>query len=144
MDGARVLVVDDDADLLKLVRRELTRAGIASDAALSAADALALMERHVYPVVIVDVNLPGMSGVRLLADLKRHNSLVQVLMLTGEASLERVIECLDHGATDFFAKSAGLAGLVEAVGAALNRSARWLQLLGAPRGAPGRPASVAL
>ena len=130
MERYLVLVVDDDEDVLDMIRLHLTRAGLHADAVTDAESALRKMEQFQYPVVLLDINMPGMSGVELLAALKAQNSLVQVIMLTGHHGIENVIECMDRGATDFFAKSANQEGVAEAVGLALGRSARWLSWLG--------------
>ena len=136
MDYPKILVVDDDDDVVSLVQLEFAKAGIRTDTAASAAEAQGKMERCVYPVVVLDIHMPGMSGVDLLDALKRRNSLVQVIMLTADATLAQVIACMDRGATDFFSKTSALVGVVEAATAALGRAARWLSWLGSPNRVP--------
>jgi len=130
MDQAKVLVVDDDDDYLDLVRLELAKAGIRTDGAETAGEGLAKMDKHPYPVVVSDIRMPEMSGVEMLAALKQRNSLVQVIMLTADASIERVIECMDRGATDLYSKTEGLYLMTAAVTAALGRAARWSNWIG--------------
>lgn len=125
MVQAKVLVVDDSQTISRLLQSRLAAAGIASDTAHSAEKALQMMERHLYFVVVADIHMPGTDGVALLSSLKRVSPLVQVIMLTGDASLEQVIECADRGAIDFFSKQEPLPPLTEAVAAALARAARW-------------------
>ncbi len=109
----------------RLLQSKLGAAGIVSDAADSAAKALQMMERHLYFVVVADIHMPGTDGVALLSALKRLSPLVQVIMLTGDASIEQVIECADRGAIDFFSKQEPLPPLTDAVASALARAARW-------------------
>jgi DNA-binding response OmpR family regulator len=130
MDHPKVLVVDDDPDVVALVRLELGRAGIHSDTADTAQAGLSLMQKNLYHVVLLDIHMPGMSGVEMLEALKRHNGLVQVIMLTSDACFERVIECMDRGASDFFSKTSSLHPIVEAVAGALSRAARWTSWMG--------------
>lgn len=130
MSQARVLVVDDDRDMLQMVRMQLARVGIHSDGASTPDEGLAKMERQMYPVAILDIHMPGMSGVDMLEALKRRNSLAQVIMLTSDASMERVIECMDRGAIDFFSKSDPAHMITEAVMSALGRAGRWSNLIG--------------
>jgi len=122
---AKVLVVDDSPMISRLLQSKLGAAGIASDASDSAAKALQMMERNLYFVVVADIHMPGTDGVALLSALKRLSPLVQVIMLTGDASIEQVIECADRGAIDFFSKQEPLPPLTEAVASALARAARW-------------------
>lgn len=130
MGRTKVLVVDDDEAVTRLLCHKLKTAGIASDSADSAQQAIAMMAANLYRVVIADVSMPGMSGVEMVSVLKRHSSLVQVIMLTGTASLERVIDCVDKGAVDFFSKTEDLDFLVETVQLALTRAQRWMSFLG--------------
>lgn len=82
-----------------------------------------------YAVVVADINMPGMDGIELLEALKSQSSLVQTIMLTSESTMSRVIECLDRGATDFFAKSDDLGTLIKTVKESIARSERWMRLL---------------
>jgi DNA-binding NtrC family response regulator len=131
MNEAKVLIVDDDEDVRDRVRHELAQSGFCSDEADSAAEALVKMEHNFHAVVVLDIHMPGMSGVEMLAALKKRNSLVQVIMLTADASLERVIDCLDRGAIDFFAKTDPMHVLAASVADALGRAARWANWIGA-------------
>ncbi len=133
MDRARVLVVDDDEDVLDMVRLGIAKAGIRTDGATTAEEGLAKMEMNMYPVVVLDIHMPGMSGVEMLSALKQRNSLVQVIMLTADASMERVIECMDRGAIDFLSKTADSHEIIRAVSEALGRAARWMSWLGNSR-----------
>ncbi len=130
MNPARVLVVDDDESMLRLVRMRLGNAGIAADTALSAEDALTIMRTNLYYVVILDINMPGMSGVEMVEALKQRNPLVQVIMLTVEASFGRVLDCVDRGAVDFFTKTEDLSEMIDSARVSLTRAARWARLIG--------------
>jgi phosphoserine phosphatase RsbU/P len=130
MDKARILVVDDDEDVRDMVQMELAKAGFRSDSAATAQEGLAMMEHHLYPVVVLDIHMPGTNGVEMLGSLKQLNSLVQVLMLTSDASMHRVIECMDRGAADFFSKTESMCHLVGGVAAALGRTVRWMSWMG--------------
>jgi DNA-binding NtrC family response regulator len=139
MNQPKVLIVDDDEHVLKLIRLELARAGVPSDGAVTAAEGLAKMKQNLYPVIVSDIHMPGTSGVELLSALKHQSPLAQVIMLTADNTLEQVIDCMDRGAVDFFAKSDPLHLLVAAVGRALGCAARWATWL-----ASGDPAPTSL
>ena len=130
MDRKRVLVVDDDNDVLDVVENRLKRAGIPCETSLSAEDALELMGRNLYVVVVSDIHMPGMDGVELIGRLKRMSPLVQIIMLSSDNVLDQVIACADRGAIDFFSKTEGLTGLVQSVQEALDRTDRWAAWMG--------------
>lgn len=131
MDRTRVLVVDDDESIVKLLRAKLEASGIIPHIAYSANEAIDKMPRDLYWVVVADIHMPGTSGVDLISALKNISPLVQVIMLTSDTSVGRVIECVDRGAIDFISKSEGLDLLVETVTAALKRGGRWIGQVGA-------------
>ncbi len=133
MASSKVLIVDDDPAITNLVQQLLQKTGIEADTAGSADDALACMEKNSYSIVLLDIHMPGMSGVEAISAFKQRSPLVQVIMLTGDVSVSKVIECVDRGAIDFFSKTENLAALPDAVYAALAKSARWLGFL-APGG----------
>lgn len=131
MDRNKVLVVDDDDSIRELVQMKLATAGINADEACSAEEGLRAMRKNLYAVIVLDIHLPGMNGPEMIGLLKEISPVVQVVMLTSDSSFERVIECLDRGAVDFFAKETQqLTLMVEAVGAAMGRGARWGSWLG--------------
>lgn len=130
--------MDDDPDVLVLLRAAFARAGLAADTALTAAEAIDRMRQVLYRVVIADIHMPGTSGIQLLSSLKQISPLVQVIMLTADASVERVIECIDRGAADFFSKR-DVQQIVRPVADALARGERWAGCIGT-RSIPMTPA----
>jgi two-component system chemotaxis sensor kinase CheA len=124
-----VLAVDDDPSILELVGHHLNEAGVKCDTAESAEEAITLMLRNYYLVVICDINLPGMSGVEMIPALRTISPLVQTIMLTSEDSAAHVIESLERGAVDFLSKTQGLDNIVRLVTDALERSKRWAPLM---------------
>ena len=131
MDRNKVLVVDDDKSIRDLVQKKLAMAGINADAACSAEEGVQAMRKNLYTVIVLDIHLPGMNGPEMIGLLKEVSPVVQVIMLTSDSSFERVIECLDRGAVDFFAKETQqLTLMVGAVFAAIERGIRWGSWIG--------------
>ncbi len=126
-----VLVVDDDVDVLDLMKAKLASNGIECDTADSAEDALRKVHRRPYSVVVSDINMPGMNGVELISVIKQYSPLVQIIMLTSDPSISRVIECADRGAVDFFSKGDDWATLIESVRVAQARIDRWIRMMAA-------------
>lgn len=135
MEHKKVMVVDDDEDIRTLVQTTLSLAGIDSDAAATAEEALERMNENLYSVVALDIHMPGMNGVELISRLKKISPLIQIIMLSSDSSMERVVECMDRGAVDFFTKETHQVPLmVEAIGSALGRGARWASWIGTHSG----------
>lgn len=98
-----ILVVDDDERIRKLLKRYLSSHGYRSSAVGNAAEAKRLLGDVCFDLLIVDVMMPGETGLDLTRDV-RSNSDVPILMLTARAESEERIEGLEHGASDYLTK----------------------------------------
>ena len=135
MNRNKVIVVDDDEAIRMLVQQKLATAGISADVACTAEEGLDMMRQNLYTVAILDIHLPGMDGPELISCVKKISPVAQVIMLTSDSSFERVLECLERGAADFFAKETQqITLMVESVSAALGRGARWAGWIGVRSG----------
>jgi DNA-binding NtrC family response regulator len=117
-----VLVVDDDADLRRLVTKRLTSAGMHVEEAEEGERALEIGQRRRFDVALLDMVMPGMSGLDLLAGLKELTPDTEVIMLTGSGSIETAVEAMKLGARDFLTKPVKLAALEVAVQKAAETS----------------------
>lgn len=102
-DSAHVLVVDDDDGLRDLLARYLRENGYRVSTAGSAAEALAALAGLVFDLIVLDVMMPGESGVALTRRLRRSNT-VPILLLTAMAEPEDRIAGLESGADDYLTK----------------------------------------
>jgi DNA-binding NtrC family response regulator len=101
----RVLLVDDEENFVDAMSKRLTIRGLTVTTAFNGDQALAVLrERSKTDVVILDVQMPGMSGVETLRRIKNDFPLVEVIMLTGHATLETAIEGMRLGAYDYLVK----------------------------------------
>jgi len=100
----RILIVDDEALIRKSLTRVLAGRGFESVTAGDAREALALLERDEVDVALVDVKLPGMDGIELLGRIKANWPQVDVIIITGYASMDTAIKALKSGAYDFLCK----------------------------------------
>jgi len=117
----RILLVEDDQVLADGLTRSLRQAGYAVDhlvSGYSADNALALDE---FDLVILDLGLPGMSGMEVLRRLRARHSAVSVLILTATDAIEQRVRLLDAGADDFMAKPFALSELEARVRALARR-----------------------
>ena len=116
----RVLVVDDDVELVGLLRFALTGAGYEVEAAFDGEQALARIADATFDLVILDVNLPVLDGFGVLKEL-RARSQVPVMMLTVRAAEEDEVQGLDLGADDYLKKPFSPRALLARVRSLLRR-----------------------
>ncbi|HWP36954.1 MAG TPA: HD domain-containing phosphohydrolase [Gemmatimonadales bacterium] len=100
----RCLVVDDEAGLRSVLVRTLESAGYPCEQAGSGTEALALLERGTFALVLSDIRMPGMDGVGLLRAVQQRWPDTAVVMLTAVAEVETAVACLRTGAFDYIAK----------------------------------------
>ena len=115
----RVLVVDDEPDLAESCAYFLERAGYEARTAVSAADALNLLDQEAFEVVVSDVRMPRMNGMELLAAIRERDPDIEVLLLTGYPDLQMAVSAIKQGAFDYLAKPYGEEDLIERVGKAM-------------------------
>lgn len=101
---AAILFVDDQPEILRLLSRFAEKIGFTSDTADSATEAIALMERKPFDLIITDIEMPVVSGIELLKEIKDHWPELPVIIMTGNPSPEYVNEALSLGAIDYFTK----------------------------------------
>ena len=99
-----VLFVDDDEELLAGLVNYFGQMGYQVDAAENAERAIEKLQSRAYDVAVLDVLMPGMSGVELLEKIKVDNSETEVILLTGEGTIETAVEAMKLGAHDFLTK----------------------------------------
>src|ERR671926_93659 len=104
----RVLVVDDDNLLRKLVTEQLSRSGFEASPAAGAEEAFEALREKDYDVVLLDIQMPGLSGLDALREIRKLEDAPEVIMLTADTSLGTGIEAMRLGAYDYLTKPATL------------------------------------
>jgi two-component system, OmpR family, KDP operon response regulator KdpE len=122
MSGARVLVVDDEPQVLRLLRTALTARGYDVATAASGEDALIELERRSTDVILLDLVLPGMTGLEVCRRV-REDSAVPVIVLSAHGDERDKVLALDLGADDYLTKPFGMEELLARVRVALRHSA---------------------
>ena len=117
---ARVLLVEDEPGIVDFVRRGLEAEGFGVDAALDGIEGERLALKGGFDAIVLDVMLPGRSGLEILASVRRATPSVPVILLTARAEIEDRIVGLDAGAVDYLVKPFSLAELVARVRAQLR------------------------
>src|SRR6202140_3310517 len=115
---ATVLVVEDEEKLRRVIELQLKTAGYDVEQAGSAEDAMRLADRA--DVILTDLRLPGVSGLELLAQLRRQDSHTPGIVMTAFGSIETAVEAMKAGAVDFLPKPFSLDHLMTVVNKALE------------------------
>lgn len=102
-----VLIVDDDDDFRRLLLQRLTRGGFAAEAVASGLEALDTIQRRQFDVVVSDVLMPEMSGIELLKRLKASFAETEVILLTGQGTIESAVQAIQLGAFNYLQKPFG-------------------------------------
>ena len=102
--GTRILVVDDSPDTLELIQRNLASQGHVVHTASSAADAMALLGSMAVDLVVTDVRMPGLSGIDLVREVRVRHPGIELIVITGYATIGGAVEALQLGAWDYLAK----------------------------------------
>ncbi len=104
----RILVVDDDSLLRKLVTEQLAKGDFDAAPAASGQQALDILRDTDYDVMLLDITMPGLSGLDTLREIRKLEDPPEVIMLTADTSLSTGIEAMRHGAYDYLTKPARL------------------------------------
>jgi len=121
MTSFKVLVVDDEVDFLESLVRRLKRRQVDAVGVPSGEAALEHLAQRAADVVVLDVKMPGMNGIDTLREIKRLYPQVEVILLTGHASVESGVEGLALEAFDYLIKPVKLDELIERIMEAFDR-----------------------
>ncbi|HKK89987.1 MAG TPA: response regulator [Desulfobacteraceae bacterium] len=111
----KVLLVDDEQEFVEALAQRLELRNYSVTTAFSGETAVEIAEKTEFDVVILDVLMPGMSGIEALKRIKAINPTLPVVMLTGKATVSNAIEGMKLGALDFLMKPADTGLLVEKI-----------------------------
>jgi two-component system KDP operon response regulator KdpE len=121
-DSLRILLVDDDAAIRRALRTSLNELGFQVTEAARGEEALHLVRAASFDVVLLDLQMPGMGGVRTLASLRSIVPRLPILMITVQDSEEQKVEALESGADDYIVKPFGVRECIARIRAVVRRS----------------------
>ena len=110
-----VLLVDDEKDFVETLAERLETRGFKVSKAFSGDECLATIRKDHIDVVILDVLMPGKDGIETLREIKQTNPLIEIMMLTGHATIDTAIKGLHLGAYDYLNKPTETKDLVEKI-----------------------------
>jgi DNA-binding response OmpR family regulator len=112
MDDLRVLLVDDEEELVETLAERLELRGISAEAVTRGEDALRLLLDYTFDVVLLDVKMPGIGGLEVLKLIRRQRPNMQVILITGHGSTEDGENGLEEGAFDYVVKPIDIETLI--------------------------------
>ncbi|TDQ06924.1 response regulator transcription factor [Pedobacter metabolipauper] len=118
----KVLLIEDEPGLVSVIVRGLSDSGIEVSAATDGITGLEMVIKHQFDLVILDLMLPGMSGIQVCREIRKINDSIAVLMLTALSSTENIITGLDSGADDYLVKPFKFAELEARIRTLIRRS----------------------
>ncbi len=118
-----ILLIDDEDDFRNMTARSLRKRGVNVTEAASANEALKLIQSQVYDVAVCDLNMPVMSGIELLKEMKQSGSDLEIVMLTGAATVQTAVEAMKLGAYDYLTKPTDVDELLVIVRKAYEKAA---------------------
>jgi len=123
MEKNKALVIDDEQIVLDSVSKILTDENYEIDVSLSGREGLNQAIEKDYDVVLTDIRMPDIGGMRVLRDVKRAKPSLPVVIITGYASVKSAVQAMKLGAADYIEKPFTPDQLLKAVDAALDRAA---------------------
>jgi DNA-binding NtrC family response regulator len=121
MDAIKVLVIDDEEELVDTLVERLELRGLAAKGATTGREALECLNAGPFDVVLLDVKMPEVSGLYVLKEIKNQWPELPVIMLTGHGSVQDAKDGMDWGAYDYLMKPLDIETLVPILGKAAGR-----------------------
>ena len=122
--GKNVLVVDDDPHILEVLDARLASAGYCVSRAASGEEALESLKSGVADLVISDIRMPGMDGMRLLEFIEKLHPGLPMILLTAHGSIAGAVDAMKHGAVDYLTKPFDGRELLAKVASVMAKSGR--------------------
>ncbi|MFH1415182.1 MAG: response regulator [Elusimicrobiota bacterium] len=120
MNEKKILIIDDTPEIIKYFSFILEREGYEITGITKATNVMAELERNAYPVILLDIKMPGIDGVELLEEIKEKHPDSQVIMNTAYSSIDSAIKTLEHGAFAYLTKPVKKEELITAVKQAID------------------------
>jgi len=123
MSDPKIVIVDDEVEFVETVVKRFRHRNLRVRSAHSGEEVLELLAEAPADVVLLDVKMPGMGGIQTLREIKSRYPLIEVILLTGHASVEVAIEGMELGAFDYLMKPVELEELLYKIQDAQDRKA---------------------
>jgi DNA-binding NtrC family response regulator len=118
---ANILLVDDEEEFLKVLSQRLEGRGMKVDTSTTGEAAIEKAKAKGFDAIVLDLAMPGVDGMETLKRIKSENPDLQIIMLTGHASVDKGVEAIKEGAVDFMEKPVDLNKLLKKIEEAKNK-----------------------
>lgn len=118
---ANVLLVDDEEQFVKVFSQRLEGRGLKVDTSTTGEEAIRRVKSKEFDAIILDLVMPGMSGLETLKRIRSENPDVQIIILSGHGSIEKSVEAVKAGAMDFVEKPADVNKILEKISEAKRK-----------------------
>jgi len=120
-DRLNALIVDDEPSFRRVLRTSLSASGFSIEEARSGEEAVSILTRSLFDLVLLDVNMPGIGGVEACREIRAHLPKIGIVMVTVQDSESEIVRALEAGADDYITKPIRLRELVARLRAVLRR-----------------------
>jgi DNA-binding NtrC family response regulator len=120
MQKARILVVEDDPHMMEGLVAAVRKEGHDVETACDVSQAFEKLNQETYDLVLTDLKMPGGSGMQVLEEVKRHSSMIPVIVITAYGTVEKAVEAMKAGAVDFIQKPFSFEELRAVIGRSLD------------------------
>jgi DNA-binding NtrC family response regulator len=122
MNLFNLLIVDDEKSFIDIIAQRLRQRGFFVDCAFTGIEALDILEKKdTIDVVVLDIKMPDLDGIKTLEKIKKKYPLIEVIMLTGHATINSAVETLKIGAFDYLTKPCDLNDIISKAEQAVAR-----------------------
>ncbi len=125
--NAKILLVDDEDEFIKALSQRLEVRGLKVTGATRGQDAVDLIGKQSFDIIVLDLAMPGMDGLETLKLIKEKDPDVEIVMLSGQGSLKSGVEAMKLGAKDFLEKPVDLNDLLKRIDVAREKRILLLQ-----------------
>jgi two-component system, NtrC family, response regulator HydG len=117
----KVLIIDDDPTFLMMLKNFLEKKGFIARGGISANDALNILKKERFDIILLDFKLPDKNGIDLLKDIKEINLEVPVLLMTSYADIKTAVTAIKMGAYDYVSKPVNIDEILSTINGALKK-----------------------
>jgi DNA-binding NtrC family response regulator len=122
MENQKVLAIDDEQIVLDSIKKILLKENYEVDTAIDSKSGLEMALQQDYDIVLTDIRMPKIGGMRILRDIRRNKPSIPVVLITGYASVQSAVQAMKLGAADYIEKPFTPDELVDAVNSAIDAS----------------------
>jgi len=122
----KIMIVDDEEQILSALETFLSLRGYEAVTSSNPTEALERIEFEKFHLVLLDINMPQMTGIEMLKRIKQARPTVQVIMMTAYTTIQKTIDCVEYGASDYLLKPfEDMDELATIIKSTCDRVARW-------------------